>query len=553
MNPELPGLLSFLAACVQGVTHPAPAAPTHWWHKRWLFLLLLTAALFFFQRHAILANFQLWNPDESEMLAGALKLRHYPIFWRDVDGNSHGPVNQFPLVLPALLGFRIDYTSARVLGNLMIVAMLFCLHRTIAKWASERAARFCVLPGWAFFIFNQEPEIAQYTTEIPSCLLLAAGSFFAIRLWRRRPSLSRAAVFLVGLLVGAAPFAKLQCAPLAVWILGLAALRVVRAHPLPLADRVQRFGWLLLGAVLPGAFFVGLAAWGGAFQYFCIAYLESNLVGYVLNGGAYFNSAYPKFEYLFGLSQFVWPVATAIVLALGLSAWKRLPMDWGVVLFAAGLLGAAFFTVYAPHKPFGHYFLYLIGPFLILLGATAGPVLDALTATLPPRRALAVAALALAGLVTPLAAHHFQHPAYFWAVVNQRSRSPTELVTAVQQLTVPDEFVELWGWRPGLHVYTQTLPSTRNVITFWAIVNSPRQDFYRASYMADLHAHPPVVFVDTVGPVDFFFFRHPETAKHETFPALAAYIRKNYVLAETISGARVYLRKDRIDRLPGKL
>lgn len=552
MNADLSGLLAFGAALALALAYPVPPAGLRWWHGRWLFVLLLTGVLFFFQRHAILANFQLWNPDESEMLAGALKLRHHPVFWRDVDGNSHGPLNQFPLVLPALLGFRIDFTSGRIVGNLMLVLMFCCVHRTLADWVGEGAARLCVLPGWAYFIFNQEPEIAQYTTETASCLLLAAAGWFVSRLWRARGRAAAADIFWAGLLCGAAPFGKLQSAPVAAWIFFVAAFHLLRGPGLPLAARTRRVGGLLGAALLPGLFFVGLAAWGGALDYFLIAYLESNLVGYVLKGSAYFNSAYPRLDYAFGLPQFVWPVAAVIALALLGAAWRRVALDRAALAFAAGLTAASVFAIYAPHKPFGHYYVFLIAPLVLLLGATAGPVLPRLAGGLARRARLGVTALLLAGLVVPLAAHHRLNPAYFWAVLNQRSRMPTELIQAVQRLTRPDEYLEVWGWQPSLHVFAQTISTTRNIISFWPAVVSPRQDFYHAIYMHDMRAHPPVVFVDTMGPVDFFF-RSAETMKHENFPELSAFIAEHYVLAETISGARIYVRKDRADRLPGQL
>lgn len=553
MPADLPGLLAFTAATALAATHPAPSAPIRWWHRRWFFVLWLGAVLFFCQRHAILANFQLWNPDESEMLAGALKLRHHPIFWRDVDGNSHGPLNQFPLVLPALLGLRIDYTSARVIGNVMIVLMLLCVHRTLADWLPEGPARWCVLPGWAFFIFNQEPELAQYTTELPSCLLLAVGGWSASRAWRAGPAATPAQLFWLGLLCGATPFGKLQSAPMAAWIFLLATFHLLRDTTRTPARRARRVSWLLLAALLPGLFFVGLAAWGDALDYFLIAYLESNLVGYMLKGGTYFSETYPQLGYVFGLRQYVWPLVAVTTLALVLAWRRRIPLGRTALVFAAGSVGSAVFAIYAPHKPFGHYYVFLIIPLVLLLGATAGPVLDALTSRLATGRRTLVAALVLLGLLAPVVAHRFLNPAYFWTVLNQRSRIPTELVQAVQRLTEPDEYLEVWGWRPSLHVYAQTISTTRNIISFWPAVNSPRQGFYHGIYMHDMRAHPPVVFVDTMGPVDFFFFRAGETVKHENFPELAAYIRQHYVLVEDISGARVYLRKDRTDRLPGKL
>ena len=45
-----------------------------------------------------------YNPDESQLLAGALTLTRDPVFWRSVDGTTSGPLNFYlhPHRLPGL-------------------------------------------------------------------------------------------------------------------------------------------------------------------------------------------------------------------------------------------------------------------------------------------------------------------------------------------------------------------------------------------------------------------------------------------------------------------
>jgi hypothetical protein len=68
------------------------------------------------------------NPDEALFTAGAIKLLKDPVFWRAVDTGSSGPLNVYPLTLPAFFGFRIEYASSRVIGLIMIIAAIVCLY-----------------------------------------------------------------------------------------------------------------------------------------------------------------------------------------------------------------------------------------------------------------------------------------------------------------------------------------------------------------------------------------------------------------------------------------
>lgn len=538
MNPDLPGLLAFAAAAALAAERFVRSGPPRWWQHGGLFALLLAAALFSGQRDALRANFQIWNPDESQLIAGALVLAERPVFWRDVDGTTHGPLAQYPLLLPALLGARLDYTSARLVGAGLTVLLLLALQRALAVRLDEGAARLLVLPGWAWLAFNRDPELAQYTTELMPSLLLALAAWPVTRLLTAG-TLPAAAAFFAGTAAGAAPFAKLQAAPLALWVLGCALVAAFRAPP---PDRRRLVLALVGGAVLPALILVLPAAAAGAFEDFRIRYLAVNLLGYVAGGGTWFNRAAPTPDLLFGFDRFLWPVLAGLVAAAGWSLLRRSPPSGRMSVFTFGLVLTAAAAIYLPQKPFGHYFLLGAGPLLLLLGTLAEPGLARLRRHPSAAIRATGAALLVLGLAAPAVVHRFQHPDYFRSVVRTRPPLDRALIEAVQRHTTPGGGLAVWGWQPGLYVFTQTLSATPDLIVFWQIVPSPWRDFYRARYLRDFAARPPAVFVDTTGPADFFFYRDAAGSRHENFPALRDLVARDYMLADTVAGARIYVR-----------
>lgn len=535
------GYLAFAVAAAQAVALFSTTQSAAWWCNRWLFSSLLIVSLLLLQRDAIRANFQIWNPDESQLIAGAMVLQERPVFWRDVDGTTHGPLAQYPLLLPALIGARLDYTSARLVGAALVILLLVVTHLSLAAQAGDAAARMLVLPGWAWFTFNQDPEIAQYSTEFAPSLLLAVAAWPALRFlttgdWRPADCL------LCGLAAGAAPFAKLQAAPQALWIIGFVLLTQFISGS---TGRPMRILALVGGALTPGLALALHATVGGAFEDFWIRYISVNLFGYVAEGPAWFNDAPPRPDMVFGFSQFLWPVLGAIVAGGIWIAKHPGALPGRVPWFTVGLAAATAAAIYLPRKPFGHYFILSVGPLLLLLGTVASPGLAWLRAQSPSRSTTAVVTLLVLGLCGPVAWHRSQHPHYFRAILPTRPPLPRELITSLQRHTLPGDELAVWGWQPGLYVFTQTRSATRDLIVFWQIVPSPWREHYRSRYLRDFTARRPVAFVDTTGPADFFFFNREREARHDNFIALRDMIARDYVLAETVAGARIYVRRDR--------
>ena len=76
------------------------------------YLVLGIVLLVFMRLPVIVFNREL-NQDESQMLSHAITLLQDPVYWRSVDGTTIGPLDNYLLVLPKLLGFQLDYSAAR--------------------------------------------------------------------------------------------------------------------------------------------------------------------------------------------------------------------------------------------------------------------------------------------------------------------------------------------------------------------------------------------------------------------------------------------------------
>ena len=69
---------------------------------------LLVFAVLLAWRWPFLLSADEYNPDESQLIAGALTLPLDPVPWRGVDGFTSGPLNFYPLLIPHLVGLPLD-------------------------------------------------------------------------------------------------------------------------------------------------------------------------------------------------------------------------------------------------------------------------------------------------------------------------------------------------------------------------------------------------------------------------------------------------------------
>lgn len=483
------------------------------------------------------------NPDESQLIAGAITLIHDPIFWRSVDGGTAGPFDFFPL-LPAAWGDgTTSYAIARVIAVAVVFATLVFAGETAARWGGAAAARFVVLPAATFYACTTHPDFNHYSTELMPALLLAAAGFVVVR---GGPSPSPRTLWLFAFLTGSVLWAKLQAVPLALTLGSIVALREIRQR------RFRSLLLLLAGALLPAVLFLAEATITGEIENLLIPYFVQNL--------AYVQA--PQFTWLgVAVAQWdnarldgylaLWIGGSAVAIAFGLACVRPSAVQGkrGMIGATALLLAAGIFSALGPRRPSAHH-LYLI--VLPLLWLTAATVPFAFAHSGWRRRTWLTGTVLLAVGFIPLVAWRLAARDPFVEInASGLSEERRALATLVRTLSTPNEPLAMWGWRCSLYVEAGRRQATRQAHTEAQIYESRLQGYFLQRYLADFEAANAPVFADAVGPGNFAF-TSPRFA-HEVFPALREIIRARYTLVTALDGTRIYARNDRLLALKGAL
>ena len=466
------------------------------------------------------------NPDEAQMIAGALTLRHAPVFWRDVDGTTHGPLDQWPLTLASRAGLPLDFAGARMLGLACVFALLLLLATSLAA-DNEAAGRLAVLPAAVWLATLREPEFHQLSSEHVPLALLGAACAAGLNLTSAQPTSRWRAGFFGALLV-ALPLAKLQAAPLAA-ALGLCWLLQMARSPAP--ARWSRVVPAALGGATVLGLVLGPTFLAGAGEEFWTSYVVANR-NYALGGT--WDPSWPR--HVWGLS---WLIAISLALSAVAAVTDGRRLVRHPALLAGVILGGAtLFAILLPGYPILHYWLLLV-PALVLLSGAAVNVWLARSAVSRP---LVLAGAVAVTLPFVLKVSLQDYSRWEAQLANPPVFSPAASA-AVQRLSGPGESIAVWGWAPELYVLAQRRQASREAHTFAQIQPGPLQAHFRARFMADLRRNQPAVFVDAVHPGAFSYNDRARHA-HEIFPELAAWIRGGYELDGDHDGLRVYRRRE---------
>lgn len=537
-RPATLGWVMFLCAVVWSWRTAAARDPVPASRPDWEWWLLIGGALLCFRWPLLWLPHELY-PDESQLIAGAITLRHDPMFWRSVDGGTAGPLDYYA-VLPAAFTFgTAAYAMARFMAVVLLWGTLIAAGESLANVAGRAVARLAVLPLLAFEAFTTSPEFVHYSTELAPNVILAAAAYVITR-QTVRPATNN--VWLAALLLGAAPFSKLQVAPLAAVLWLFLAIQEVRA------SRRANLGRLFIGALLPVLAVGVLATLAGETENLIIPYLLHN------------------FEYVQGGRQSVgfvalqqwqqaqtngylalWLIGSAVFL-LGSLALARNASSIlrRFQLAALILLATATACVFAPGRPFNHYLNLLTLPLSLLLGFTLVVLLQPATALPVAQRRLLVAFF-LVCCVAPQALLRASNRPDPFEYYNTADRGPAyrELASAVRAMTMPGEALGVWGWRSSLYVETGLRQATRQAHNEAQLIVGPWQQYFLRRYLADFQTNQPPVFVDTMGPKNFRY--QYRRWGHEIYPPLDEWVRTHYTFLAEVDAARIYVRNDRFD------
>lgn len=503
---------------------------------RWAWWLLLATALLAFRWPLLWVPHQ-QNPDESQLIAGAITLRYDPVFWRSVDGVTAGPLDFYPL-LPAAWGDGVaSYALARAIGLATVFGTIFFAGEALALLVGLTVARAVVLPALAFHALTTHPDFTHYSTELmPSLLLAAAGAALARQ--ARTPTSPR--LWIIALLLGAAPWAKPQAMPLAgvLWLFALAQ----NFHAQPRRSVLP----LIAGPLLPALACFGLAAATGQIEHLVTPLFLNNFYYVSFNAGYFSWAQTTALQWQNALLDGylgLWLAGASVFALFALARAFRAPAAarrhaaLATLLLLAGVVCAL-----SPRRPTPHHLHFLMLPVIWATGAALALALRAGARTPPSAPIIALFFLCT---LAPQLVWRVRQPAASSAF-HGLTADPAQLQLAalVRRLSVPGEPLAIWGWRSSLYVESARPQATRQAHTETQIYPGPLQPYFLRRYFEDFQTSNPPVFIDAVGPGNFAFT--DRNRAHESFPPLRAVIAARYTYIVTLGGARLYARNDRL-------
>ncbi|HEX4138713.1 MAG TPA: hypothetical protein VHY09_00080 [Candidatus Methylacidiphilales bacterium] len=495
------------------------------------FLGVIFLGLFCSRYHILVYPHEL-NIDESQFIAQA---HGYTRTWVPFsqDGHTCGPLNYYILIWPAALGLPITYFTIRLTGFVFILLTLFYARRAVALITGNRPSYLLTLPLVSFYLFAYQNGFVHYSSEHFPDMLLAFCIWQLAKYWR----LDRANFFLLGAILGATPFTKLQASPLAVYLFAVAVGLIVYHGP-----RRATGSWIkslvllaLGGAVFPLIIVVPLLATGT---------LGDAIHRYIIipsqyGAGVMTTELIPLPNLVLRLAEdgpqatiyFLDMMAVAVVI-LSLWAWReKIQRPW-----LAGLALAAIYlvlTIYAvlkPDLPYAHYLMFLPQPVLFLLAwIFRGYRLHRPTSLQKNVFAITCALVAISFFSLPVYLFmqhrlpHLHDPAY--------AKEPmVDPVSAyIKTVATPKDFMANWGYTTKYYVETDIPPGVRDFATLYEPFPNPSYDYYRDGFLDDLKKNKPKVIVDSIGESYLQTWPRPiEKARATYWKPLADYLAANY-------------------------
>jgi hypothetical protein len=504
------------------------------------------------------------NVDESLFLAGAQKLQHDVVYWRSVDVGTSGPLNVYPLILPALFGFKLEYAGARGIGLLLVIATCLGLYVALLKLYGTRVARTALVPVVTTYALMTANDYVHYSSEHVPVALISVALCLACRLASSGASGGNITIMFIGLLLGAAPYAKLQATPIAAAV-GCICLHVIWTRRSSTRQAVKR------------ALAIGLGS--ASFSVVHLAFLIANslqetfLRSYVLQ-----NLYYSKFSTsivdkamtfvhvtvceqdsraLFGLTAAT--LLAGVPLLFGCRRKSAADDERHVppraartsmfLYYGLALLAASVYAVAQPQRPFYHYALFLIVPSGFLLGVVLGE-LQQLALRRPTRgtpgsnlvrlAATGFVAVSLLPAGTALLRTNRFLDGRNGFVANYFSPA----AAAIMQHASPGASMAVWGWAPKLHVETGVVQATSDAVPLWQSRPNPQHDFFVRRFAKELRESKAKLFVEMQDPQDrLYHWLGSRSQRFEEVPEIAEIVLWDFTVVSRVDGVTIYARQ----------
>lgn len=512
-----------------------------------LLFLTVSGILVVMMRLPIVIFNQEINPDESQMIAHALTLRHYPIYWQSVDGTTIGPLDNYILLFPSFFGTAINYASAKLVGLLCVLGSLWFFYKSVNSFFNDSVARLALLPPLFLVAFTQDTDFVHYSSEQLPVFLLNLGLWLLSRLlgdyrsqsrlhrdYKSGRTLALSWLFWLGFVLGMSPFAKIQAVPQAA-IIGLSAV----IFTLQSKSFFKNLGALIAGGLTFPLLAIGWAAAYEVLDDFWDFYVLGNLI---YAGGSSVTDSILRIPSFFAKS----PDFLVFLISIGLSSLAGIFVSKRIIghesktpavliSFVCLWLLASLYAATKSGNDFVHYLNFCIYPF----GLTGAFFIN--KSVKNQQFSNLTALLILLPFASIFGYKILRHQPLNNYISTADHRVPVSNVSKLilQHTTSKDRLV-VWGWMCRYHVETQMPQGTAENHSERCIYPHPMREKYYQRYLADLERNRPKVFVDAIP--NSLWLNDRATQAHEAFPRLNEFITNNYHLVGEIDRTRVYVR-----------
>lgn len=521
----------------------------HWKRTLAAFVLILAAAFPVWRWCSLTYNGEI-NVDESMVLAQALKYERDWMPWRSVVADAGGPLNTWILFWAKPFGLDFGYLTARLTGLLLMFSLTVATVLSIAEMVPKRQTLLFSLPLTALLLATLNLDFLHFSSEqFPAAICAWA----VLLLLKQRKNPDRKKALLLGVICGALPYTKIQA------LLGAAFLFAVGAA-LPWIRLKHRrrwkemLSWQFAGGCLPSVLILAPVAISGAFGDFLHFYIDYAFGYKNTQGGGFSLQLLTRGDEGFTVLLYGGLVAlgfTAAALLHSLGGGKKFSpalRSWIAGFgICAGYVLVWMFSVLKSGFGFPHYLMFLLSPMALFSACCASRFALRSVSFRPLFRKIAVTAAAVitAAMLLQLAVVSSRNSRF----LGNWGKEVHPVAEFLKSRCKAGDTIAIWGWAAKINVLAQMAPATRFAHTCWVIDPAPQFQRHRTTFLSDLQAARPKVFLDAVDEFRWYSWPPGVAARHTMLPELSTWIFKNYDAVGEIQTAqgklpvRVYFLK----------
>ncbi|GDX51352.1 hypothetical protein LBMAG27_03990 [Bacteroidota bacterium] len=520
--------------------------------SRALFIIVSVIGVIILRTPSLILNEQ--NVDESQWIANAGTWLNGAEIWKEVSGFTSGPLIYIPLSIMYYLGDGLNYSSIRFFGLLFcIIPSVVFVYLIFKKIFNKESAALLTLPIILFFSFSNSKDFIAYESELVP-MLLTSLSFYLFILWQVKNSNPK--LFLLGIILGFFPYAKLQAVPIALAIAICAIIElIISTNKSPKQKFVSTLLFISSG-ILPSIILLIYFLQNGTLLIFWNDYIVQNLF-YTQTGLSY---------HISGISKFFIPIIIAketpeVLLFIGtvgilflfctvliyknrekMAKTEKIRIAYFFLIFAISYLCVSF-----PGSYYYHYENLLIIPFIIFAGIFIGHALPFILERFLRRKIMLSILLLI--ISCPLFMSLYIGNCGINFIQKGGNYDISAVAKEISKYSMPNEKLVIWGWNHKFYVETGLTQGTAGANSFYEATYALKNDnSYLEKYISEIRKNQPVIFLDASQPL-FIGFKNQVGLSHENFPILNDFLKTNYTLVAEINQKKIYVLNERLMRM----